>query len=412
MERKIYTYCSLNNQDYLVGTLWTHIKGKNQTSSFKYSDEWLSNPLSFPIDPELYLNSSVIHSDKSLFGIFTDCSPDRWGRILMTRNEKNNARKENRNPRMLNDTDYLLLVNDYARQGALRFKLSPEDNFLDFSTVSIPPLIELPKLLSATKNFLKNKETSNELRLLLAPGSSLGGARPKASVINKNGSLCIAKFPKKDDTNDVVLWEAAALKLAELSGLKVPKWQLVKIDNKTILVIERFDRINNSRLPFMSAMTMLSAVDGDNSYSYADLADGIRQYCDNPQLNLEELWKRVLFSTCISNTDDHLRNHGFIMENGEWIISPVYDINPNIENTEFQSTSIINGDFSSSIDTAMDAAYYFEVTGDKVNKIYEEITNAVSKWKNIAAQLGISNLEISRMNEAFKFERNVFTPTL
>ena len=298
------------------------------------------------------------------------------------------------------------------RQGALRFKLSPEDNFLDFSTVSIPPLIELPKLLSATKNFLKNKETSNELRLLLAPGSSLGGARPKASVINKNGSLCIAKFPKKDDTNDVVLWEAAALKLAELSGLKVPKWQLVKIDNKTILVIERFDRINNSRLPFMSAMTMLSAVDGDNSYSYADLADGIRQYCDNPQLNLEELWKRVLFSTCISNTDDHLRNHGFIMENGEWIISPVYDINPNIENTEFQSTSIINGDFSSSIDTAMDAAYYFEVTGDKVNKIYEEITNAVSKWKNIAAQLGISNLEISRMNEAFKFERNVFTPTL
>lgn len=413
-ENKIYVFCDIDGESLPVGIMWTHIKGRTQTSSFKYTDNWLSNPKSFSLDPELYLNSSTLYTNKQLFGIFTDCAPDRWGRVLMQRFERQIAKKEQRSPRTLNETDFLLMVNDTARQGALRFKTSLDGPFLMPSELRpIPPLIRLPELLAASDRLLSNKETDSDLKLLLAPGSSLGGARPKASVINKNGELCIAKFPRKDDTTNVELWESVALILAEKSRLTVPSWQLVNVTEKPVLVMKRFDRDkNNKRLSFMSAMTMLGATDSDKSFAYTDIADGIRQFSSNPKSDMEELWRRIVFSVSISNTDDHLRNHGFLKTQKGWTLSPVYDVNPSMDNTEYLSTMIQEGDDSATIENAMSAAYYFEVSDTKANQILNEVQNAVSDWKSVAKYVGLSSTECNKMEDSFKIEnrgRSVMT---
>lgn len=407
-ENKIYVFCELNGANFPVGIMWTHIKGKNQTASFKYADSWLSHPKAFTLDPELYLTSSTLYTNKQLFGVFTDCSPDRWGRILMQRFERQNAKNEQRTPRILNETDFLLMVNDTARQGALRFKTSLDGPFLMPSEIRpIPPLVKLPELLAASDRLLTNQETDNDLKLLLVPGSSLGGARPKASVINKKGELCIAKFPRKDDTTKVELWESVALILAEKAGLNVPSWQLVNITDKPVLIMKRFDRDEyNKRLPFMSAMTMLGATDGDKSFTYTDIADGIRQFSSNPRSDMEELWRRIVFSVSISNTDDHLRNHGFLKNQKGWTLSPVYDVNPSIDNTEYLSTMIQEGDDSATIENAMSAAYYFEVSDTKANQILNKVQNAVSEWRNVAKHVGLSSAECNQMEDCFKIENH------
>lgn len=402
-DRKIYVYCELDGQDILVGYLWSHIKGRNETSSFQYADSWLANPKRFSIDPSLYLTSGTQYSNNPLFGAYTDCAPDRWGRVLMQRFEQALAKEEKRSPRTLNEIDYLMFVNDDARQGALRFKDNPEGEFLFPADIKpIPPLIKLPELLSASEKITDNKETTNDLKILLAPGSSLGGARPKASVIDNEGNLCIAKFPKKDDTGNVVLWEAVALTLAKEAGINTPDWIVKEISGKHVLIIKRFDRIKNKRIPFVSAMTMLSATDGDKNYSYQDIADIIRQNSSAPKDDMEELWKRIVFSVLISNTDDHLRNHGFIRpDNNGWRLSPIYDINPSIDNIGLLSTMIAQGDFSATLENALSVAEYFEISSEKANKIIEQIKTSVSKWKQVAKRVGLSQTEINKMEIAF-----------
>lgn len=403
-DKKIYVYLNQDNNDILVGYLWSHIKGISESASFQYAESWLEYPNAFAIDPSLYLTSGQQYTSKPLFGAFTDCAPDRWGKLLMTRFEQNTAKKENRTPRKLNDIDYLTRVNDEARQGALRFKYQPDEDFIFPADLKpIPPLIKLPELLSASEKITENSETSQDLKLLLAPGSSLGGARPKASVIDNDGDLCIAKFPKKDDTGNIVLWEAVALNLAKQAGLNVPTWKVVNVLDKPVLLIKRFDRIKNKRIPFISAMTTLSATDGDHNFSYQNIADIIRQHSSEPEKDLTELWRRIIFSILISNTDDHLRNHGFLrLDNNGWRLSPVYDVNPNPDNTSMLSTAILEGVYETSLENALSVAEYFNLSQEKAQKIINEVQFATSGWKRVAHQLGLSSEEIHSMEMVFK----------
>jgi serine/threonine-protein kinase HipA len=310
-------------------------------------------------------------------------------------------------PRTLSEADYLLGVNDDARQGALRFSLEDGGPYLTpKDEESIPPLIDLPKLLSATERYLDDDETALDLKILLAPGSSLGGARPKASVRDKDGHLAIAKFPKKDDEFNVVVWEAVALKLAEKAGITVAEWRLETIMDKPVLILRRFDRQAGKRVPFLSAMNMLGAKDHD-PHSYLEIAYALTQCGANPNSDLEELWRRIVFTVLISNTDDHLRNHGFLYERHKgWRLSPAYDVNPTpLEiKARMLSTSIDFDDPTASIDLALSVIDDFRIKKTRAREIIKEVALAVGEWRTVAAQFGLSQKELDRMASAFEHE--------
>lgn len=406
-DKKVLVYINLNKKDYFVGTLWSHFSRGKETSDFEYSDEWLNNSRAFSLEPALYFGKGkqVNPRQVPLFASFGDSAPDTWGRILMRRYEAKMAKKENRQPKTLNEIDYLLRVNDFARQGALRFKTDDSEHFLSHCDIKpVPPLIDLVKLLNATEKILQSEEKDNDLQLLLAPGSSLGGARPKASVLDKQGNLCIAKFPKKDDFTNNVIWEAVALELAKKCGLNVQEWSLHKAGKRDVIVLKRFDRKGDTRIPFLSAMSMLNAVDNDSQvHSYLDIADAIRQCGAAPKDDLEELWKRIIFSILISNTDDHLRNHGFLYVNESgWKLSPLYDVNPSCDNKRVLSTYITEYDNSQSLDLVMEVCEYFEIKPAKAKEIITDMKKSIKAWKMIAKNYGLSKIETDRMEIAFE----------
>lgn len=406
-DKKVLIYISLSNENYFVGTLWSHFNRGRETSDFEYSKDWLKNSKAFSLEPALFLGAGkqVNPRQTPLFGSFGDSAPDTWGRILMRRYEAQIAKDENRSPRTLNEIDYLLYVNDYARQGALRFRTEDNNDFLFSGNLkSIPPLVNLTKLLAATEKVVDFEERNSDLQLLLAPGSSLGGARPKASVIDKDGNLCIAKFPKKDDYTNNVLWEAVALTLAKNCGLNVQEWSLHKAGKKNVIVLKRFDRNGDTRIPFLSAMSMLNAIDNDSqTHSYLDIADAIRQNGATPKEDLKELWKRIVFSILISNTDDHLRNHGFLYVNeAGWKLSPLYDVNPSCDNKNVLSTYITETDNSQSLDLALEVCEYFEISIENAKTIILDMKNKIKNWKTVAKQFGLSKSEIDKMEVAFK----------
>jgi serine/threonine-protein kinase HipA len=323
----------------------------------------------------------------------------------MRRYENQLAKKENRNPRTLNEIDYLLFVNDVARQGALRFKTEDSEEFQYPSNIkAIPPLINLTKLLAASEKIIESNEKESDLQLLLAPGSSLGGARPKASVLDKNGNMCIAKFPKKDDFTNNVLWEGVALTLAGLCGLNVQDWSIQKTGGKNVILLKRFDREGKVRIPFLSAMSMLNAVDNDTQiHSYLDIADSIRQYGASVKEDLLELWKRMVFSILISNTDDHLRNHGFLYtgQNG-WKLSPLYDVNPSPDNKNILSTYITQVDNTQDVELALSVCEYFSLDTGSAKQIINDFKSVIKNWQNVAKQLGLNKSEIDKMESAFR----------
>lgn len=406
-ETLTYVYINLNGEDIPVGRLWSYLNNGKESASFKYDESWLKFPRNFELEPYLPLTEGTGHTDnrKSIFASMSDCSPDTWGRLLIKRNEEKLAERENRPRRQLNQSDYLLAVNDFARQGALRFKRTPDGDFLTAKDKkAIPPLVDLPKLLAASEKVMDDDASFSDIKELLIPGSSLGGARPKASVIDKAGHLCIAKFPKKDDNNNNVLWESVALTLAKNAGLKVQEWQLTKALGKSVILLKRFDREGNRRIPFISAMSMLNANDGESGeYSYLDIAEIIRTKGVDIKNDLKELWSRMLFSILISNTDDHLRNHGFLKQspNG-WSLSPLYDVNPSIDRTANLQLNIDETSSATSVDLAFSVADYFGLSKHEADAIFKHQTAAVSEWKNVARYSGIGNAEISRMSAAFK----------
>jgi len=397
-----------------VGMLYSSFSRGKEIFSFAYDDnDWLQSPFVYEIDPDLGLYSGVqyLRDEKSNFGVFLDSSPDRWGRVLMDRREAILARMENRPRRNLTESDYLLGVFDEQRMGALRFKETASGVFLnDNRNFSTPPWTSLRELEHASYQ-LENellKDDSEMLRwlnMLLAPGSSLGGARPKAGVRDDDGRLWIAKFPSKNDKFDVGAWEMVVYELARIAGLHVTQAMAKPFygEQHTFLT-KRFDRtVTGQRIHFASAMTLLDYTDGIGSQEgagYLELAGFIIRKGANVNRDLEELFRRIVFSICISNTDDHLRNHGFLLTADGWSLSPVYDINPNPKGRGLK-LNITTHDNSLDLKLAAEVAPFFRLTDMRATTIIQNTTDIVSKWKLIARKYKISSDEQDRMSPAF-----------
>lgn len=426
METEVYVYVDIAGTPHLAGRLWTRVRKAKESATFEYDPGWLENADRFSLEPALTLGPGPFHtsSGKPLFGTIGDSAPDRWGRVLMRRAERRRAERAGETPRTLMEIDYLLMVDDEARQGALRFARSEGGPFLaEHEAARIPSLIDLPQLLSAAEHVVGDTDSDEDLRLLLAPGSSLGGARPKASVRDRDGHLAIAKFPHKDDEINTVLWEAVALRLAAKAGITVPDWRIEQVLNKPVLLLRRFDReqgqrpgssscesgtsaITGDRIPFLSAMSMLGASDNE-SRSYLEFVDALRRYGASPKQDMHELWRRIVFNILISNTDDHLRNHAFLYTGPDgWRLAPAYDLNPVPTDIKprILTTAIDLDDGSASLDLAMSVVGYFELDEGKAHAIAAEVGQAVATWREEAARLGLTQAEIDRMASAFEHE--------
>ncbi len=409
MEREVFVYADLDGVPHLVGRLWARLRKDKESASFEYAPSWLEHPVRFSLEPALALVAGPYHTgaDLPMFGAIGDSAPDRWGRALMRRMERRRAEREKQAPRTLQEIDYLLLVDDEARQGALRFAEREGGPFLREGGVRrIPPVIELPKLLSAAEHVMEERDTDEDLRLLFAPGSSLGGARPKASVILKGGHLAIAKFPRRDDEYNAVLWEATAHELARKSGIPVARARIERIGKKSVLLLRRFDRDGARRIPFLSAMNMLGAKD-HQTHSYLELVDALRRHGAAPRRDMEALWRRLVFTVLISNTDDHLRNHGFLYEGRDgWRLSPAYDLNPVPVDVKprILTTGINEDDNTASLALALDVAGYFKIDADRARTIVAEVGKVVAKWRDVATGVGLTKREIDRMASAFEHD--------
>lgn len=407
MEKRVLAYVDLDRVPHLVGRLWARVRKNKETATFEYEPSWLENSIRFSLEPALKLGPGPFHTaeDRPMFGAIGDSAPDRWGRALMRRMERRRAEREGQAPRTLCEIDYLLLVDDEARTGALRFAEHEGGPFLrPPGARRIPPLVELPDLLSAAEHVVDEADTEEDLRLLFAPGSSLGGARPKASIRDKDGSLAIAKFPRKDDEVNTVLWESVALDLACKASIAVAKARVEKIGKKPVLLLRRFDREGERRIPFLSAMSMLAARDND-THSYLEIVDALRQHGAAPKQDIAALWRRIVFNILISNTDDHLRNHGFLYAGPDgWRLSPAYDLNPIPPDIKprILTTAINEDDGTASLDLAMEVAAYFELDAASARKIVREVGKGVAQWRAQAARQGIRAVEIERMTSAFE----------
>jgi serine/threonine-protein kinase HipA len=409
MDREALVYVDLDGRPHLVGRLWARARKDKESATFEYDKTWLEHKERFSLEPALRLGPGPFHTaaDVPMFGAIGDSAPDRWGRTLMRRMERKLAEREGRAPRTLREMDFLLLVDDEVRPGALRFAERDGGPFLREAGVKrIPLVVELPKLLAAVQRVIDEKESDEDLRLLLAPGSSLGGARPKASVREKNGSLAIAKFPRKDDEVNTVVWEAIAFVLAKKGGIDIPSVRLETVAKKPVLVLERFDRAAARRIPFLSAMSMLGARDNETR-SYLEIVDALRQHGAAPKEDMEALWRRVVFNILISNTDDHMRNHGFLYEGQRgWRLSPAYDLNPMPVDIRPRvlSTAINEDDASASLPLAMEVVEYFGLNATRAKAVAKEVGKSVSTWRNEALRHGIKKTEIDRMASAFEHE--------
>lgn len=409
METEVLVYADIAGATRLAGYLWPRVRKNRESASFEYDSNWLAYSERMELEPALTLGPGPFHtsSGKPLFGAIGDSAPDRWGRVLMRRAERRRAERAGETPRTLMEIDYLLMVDDEARQGALRFAKHEGGPFLaEHTATRIPPLIELPRLLSAAEHVVSDTDSDEDLSLLLAPGSSLGGARPKASVRDRDGHLAIAKFPHKNDEINTVLWEAIALTLAANAGIPVPDWWIEYVVGKPVLLLRRFDRALGQRIPFLSAMSMLGASDNE-SRSYLEFVDALRRYGASPKQDMQALWRRIVFNILISNTDDHLRNHAFLYTGPHgWRLAPAYDLNPVPIDVKPRvlTTAIDLDDSSASLELAMSVAGYFELDKSKARMIAAEVGQAVALWRNAAERLDLTQTQINRMASAFEHE--------
>ncbi|WP_044936451.1 type II toxin-antitoxin system HipA family toxin [Pseudobutyrivibrio sp. LB2011] len=408
--KEIFVYADFEQFDNeLVGKInVSNVRGR-EFYSFEYSEEWLKHQ-NFVIDPDLqlYKGRQYINDDKKIFGAFADSCPDRWGRKLMDRREELRARENDERPRKLLESDYLLGVYDESRMGGLRFKTNEDGPFLsDDVEFSTPPWTSLRELEQASIAF-ENEDNGLDdkwLKQLLAPGSSLGGARPKASVKAPDETLWIAKFPSKHDDIDSGAWEMVVHDLAIMCGLNVPEAKAEKFSKLgTTFLVKRFDRDGEKRIHFSSAMTMLGKSDGTNAAdgsSYLEIVSFLKANGAHPKDDIKELWKRIVFSIAVSNTDDHFRNHGFILENDGWSLSPMYDVNPDLYG-RYLSLNINDTESMLDFDVAIDAAPYYGIEKKDAEKMVDEIKDIVTNnWKNLASKYGVGRGEIERMKVAF-----------
>lgn len=393
----------------LIGVLSAHQAKGRKAFSFEYDRAWLMSKGHLLIDPDIQFYAGKQFSNKTEnFGAFLDSMPDTWGRTLMKRREAQRAKESGEKAKTLYDIDYLLGVYDETRMGALRFKLNKDGEFLDNdSKQSTPPWSTVREIQQAVvdyENDVSNDVLNHWLKVLITPGSSLGGARPKANVLDDKKDLWIAKFPSKNDTIDKGAWEFLTYQLAKKAGINMAECRIEKISGAYhTFFTKRFDRVGKNRIHFISAMTLTGNNEStlkENIVSYLDIVECIQNYGFDINKNLEELWRRMVFNIAVSNTDDHLRNHGFLLTNEGWILSPAYDLNPSIDKDGL-SLNIDMDNNALDFELAKSVGEYFRLNDKQMTIIIEEVIQAVSLWRVMADSIGISRREQEVMQAAF-----------
>ena len=416
--KELYVFADFDwlKEPRLIGDLnYESLRGSD-SSGFCCNDEWLKDYGGLFLSDDLnnYPSQQYTAPGKDIFGCFSDALPDRWGRTLINRWEQILAKEENRPMRRLSSFDYLIGIEDFSRMGAFRFKESINGDYINASEIlRIPPLTDIRELIAASSEIEKSEDENRlpEMRWiaqLVQPGSSLGGARPKASVIDENRILCIAKFPSRKDDYDVGLWEHFSHLLAKKAGVNAAETRVISTSDKYhTLLSRRFDRREEGkRIHFASAMTLLGLNDGNNAntgHGYLDIVDFILQNCTNVEDNLQELYRRVAFNICVGNTDDHFRNHGFLLTAKGWTLSPAYDMNPSLN--EYQSLLINSSNNKSDLNELLNSCEEYMLQKQLAQQIISEVLNAVKKWRLLATRLGIVKSEQERF--ATVFERQI-----
>ncbi len=403
-DREVEVWVQIAGENVHAGRVWSHRHDNVESATFAYTSAYLRRSDAYALDPALPLFSGQHQtpSNREIFGAFSDCSPDRWGKMLIKR--RYGKQDERDGDVSFGEIDYLLGVRDDLRQGALRFRDPSAGEFLASEDEGVPHLVDLPRLLDFSDRAEEDVANDEELEILLKGGSSLGGARPKAHVIDREGRVAIAKFPKPEgDEWDVTRWEGIAQRLALRSGINTPSSELHEISGRWVLIVDRFDRSGDVRVGYVSAMTMLEAVDGEGA-TYLDLVEVIEEESDRASQDLIELWRRIAFSVLITNTDDHLRNHGFLRStSGGWSLSPAFDINPNPDpGPRLMSTSIDGKSHEASISSLLEVAEFFRLRDARAREVLDEVVGATIGWRTVAAQAGIRKGDIDRMEPAFE----------
>jgi len=393
-----------------IGILSAQQAKGRKAFSFSYDKDWITSAEQLLLDPDIaWFSGPQYPIGKENFGIFLDSMPDNWGRTLMKRRSILKANELGKPVSTLYDIDFLLGVQDLSRMGALRFKLNPEGPFLSNDHVSpTPPLATIRELQYAAELIESNADTDEVrkwLAMLMAPGSSLGGARPKANIVDENNQLWIAKFPSRNDVVDKAAWEYLAYCLAMNAGIEMADCRLEQVAGKyRTFLTKRFDREKQERIHFASAMTMTGKneeVNRDNVPSYLEIAEFIQFSGCQVEKDMKQLWRRIIFNILISNTDDHLRNHGFILTTDGWRLSPAFDINPSIEKNGL-ALNIDMDNNALDLELAKRVGVYFRLNENEMNRIIDEVRSSVSGWQKLAAEIGISRNEQTQMSSAFR----------
>ena len=418
--RKLLVYADLHwlHTPALVGELsYESLRGAD-SYGFSFAPTWLQTQRDLFLSADLnnYTGMQYTAADRDIFGCFSDALPDRWGRTLLNRREQLQAQEQRRPLRRLSSFDYLLGIDDYSRMGAFRFKETPDSDFINSDpTLKIPPLTDI-RTLEAAGSAIEQSEAHNALpekkwiAQLIQPGTSLGGARPKASVTDLDGALCVAKFPSRKDDYDVELWEHLCHLLARKAGIEVADTKVLKaIGPYHTLISRRFDRnADGRRIHFASAMTLLGLQDGNNAadgHGYLDLVDFIVQHCTAVESNLRELYRRVAFYICVGNSDDHFRNHGFLLTPKGWTLSPAYDINPTLNSS--QSLLITSVSNQAAFSQLRAAAEDYLLTRETADAILAEVQAALVDWSTPAAQIGIPRREIAQFADRWQLAQTL-----
>lgn len=388
--------------DLTCGTLFQSVRHGTETTSFSYDAAYLEDPRAFSLSPDMPLGPGTFHS-KGLRELraFEDAMPDRWGRNLLMRSERLAANRESRTERTLFETDFLAGVSDATRQGALRV-WNDQGEAIAQPENGVPREVDIPALLDASDRAVADLDA--DVQDLIDAGSSLGGARPKASVRTENGALCIAKFPKstEDSLVDSGAWEHTLLALMEAADISAPRSRLLRIRGRSVLLLERFDRTPAHRIPYISGLSAVQGADGER-YSYLELAEFIEDFGSDPNRDLPELWRRALFSCAVGNSDNHLRNYGFLRDRAGWALSPAFDVNPTPGGGQkYLATALDFGKPEADARIAFDVADYFRVGPSEAKDYARALAAALTRWSIIARRQGISEASMSAMAPNFQ----------
>lgn len=407
MSENLEVHIQLGQETRRVGTLYYHLRGRLESSTFSYHDDWLRNPARFAIQPDMALGRDSHHwssEQGSMPGALRDGSPDRWGRKLIVR-----ATQKSGEPAPVSELGFLVALDDTTRIGALRYRLEGHDEFLRGEhDRRVPPVIALPRLLNAAGAVENDSETPDDLDYLLGHGSPLGGARPKSAIRDADGTLAIAKFPKADDIRNIAAGEVLLATIAQRAGISTNETRLLSVENQPVSIIKRFDRDpEGGRTHFISAMTMLGAREGEDG-TYTDMALAIRRFGAAPKRDTHELFRRAALNVLATNLDDHLRNHGFLYdpEDGKWRLTPAYDLNPVpiTERSRNLTTWISEAGSEAALDNLFEVAPEFLLKLQEARKIVREVAEVTQKWRDIGRQIGLTDSDLSPYATAFEHE--------